>query len=258
MKLKETFWFRIWLLISSSITFIISIIIFIIFSLPHASWMPTVPDWQEVAPKILSQLHEDIDWSDDLDKENFLLLISVTNFLGSMGYDRSTFFTEVSPNWTVFLTFTSIYLLLLAMASMAMICYLTYNYELSHRFIPIPWIILKFLLVFFLTIGLITLLGDMNSTSRLTLEQIQGTKGNYGMVVTSLMTFILILWFNIMVAYLHVEHMMMEKEKQNRLDEMMLDLVEVSNEQQQQRSTTHEHRVLSPRPPYSSLQYRVV
>ena len=232
MMFEETFCLRIWLLISSSITFLVSTIILVIFSLPHASWMPTIPDWQEIAPKILSQLHEDTDWSDDLDKDDFLLLISVTNFLGSMGYDRSSFFTGFSPHWTVFLTLTSLYLVFLATASVAMICYLTYNYQLSHRFIPIPWIILKFLLVFFLTFGLITLLGDMTSTSRLVLEQIQGTKGNYAMVVTGLMILILILWFNIMVAYLHVEDMMMEKQKQSRMDKLFY-LVEGGQQQHQ-------------------------
>ena len=221
MNFTESFLLRIWLLFSSLITFLTSTIILLFFSLPHATWMPTVPDWQEVAPKIMSQLHEDMDWPNDMDKDDIILLISITNFLGSMGYDRSTFYTVVSPYWTVFLTITSIYFLLLALASIAMICYLTYNYQLSHRFIPIPWIILKFIIVFLLTFGLVSLLGDMTSTTRLQLEQIQGTKGNYAMVVTSLMIIILITWFNIMAAYLHLEDKMMEKEYNDYLMEVI-------------------------------------
>merc|ERR1719158_1500452 len=46
---------------------------------------------------ILSQMHEDTDWSDDIEEGDFLLLISITDFLGSMGYDRSTFYSMVSP-----------------------------------------------------------------------------------------------------------------------------------------------------------------
>ena len=221
MNFTESFLLRIWLLFSSLITFLTSTIILLFFSLPHATWMPTVPDWQEVAPKIMSQLHEDMDWPNDMDKDDIILLISITNFLGSMGYDRSTFYTVVSPYWTVFLTITSIYFLLLALTSIAMICYLTYYYRLSHRFIPIPWIILKFIIVFLLTFGLVSLLGDMTSTTRLQLEQIQGTKGNYAMVVTSLMIIILITWFNIMAAYLHLEDKMMEKEYNDHLMEVI-------------------------------------
>ena len=136
-------------------------------------------------------------------------------------YDRSTFFTVVSPNWTVVLTITSIYFLLLALTSIAMICYLVYNYKISHRFVPIPWIILKFIMVFLLTFGLVSLLGDMTSTTRLQLEQIQGTKGNYAMVVTSLIVIILLTWFNIMAAYLHLEDKMMEKEYNDNLMEVI-------------------------------------
>ena len=221
MNFTESHLLRILLLISSLMIFLISSSILLFFSLPHASWMPTVPDWQEVAPRILSQLHDDMDWPNDMDKDNFILLISITNFIGSMGYDRSTFYTVVSPNWTVFLTITSIFFLLLALTSIAMIYYLSYNYQISHRFVLIPWIILKLIMVFFLTFGLVSLLGDMTSTTRLQLEQIQGTKGNYAMVVTSLIVIILLTWFNIMAAYLHLEDKMMEKEYNDNLMEVI-------------------------------------
>ena len=153
-----------------------------------------------------------MDWPNDMDKDNLILLISITNFIGSMGYDRSTFYAVFSPNWTVFLAITSIYFQLLALTSIDMIWYLVYNYKISHRFVPIPWIILKFIMVFFLTFGLVSLLGGMTSTSRLHLEQIKGTKGYYAMVVTSLIVIILQTWFHVMAAYLHLEDKMMEKE----------------------------------------------
>ena len=76
-------------------------------------------------------------------------------------------------------------------------------------------------MVFLLTFGLVSLLGDMTSTTRLQLEQIQGTKGNYAMVVTSLIVIILLTWFNIMAAYLHLEDKMMEKEYNDNLMEVI-------------------------------------
>ena len=257
MYCEESFLLRIWLLFASLITFLTSTIYLFFFTLPHASWMPPVPDWQELAPKFLSQLHEDTDWQpDDMDNVDFLLLISITNFIGSIGYDRSTFYTTVFPYWTTFLTITTIYSLCLVLASVAMICYLTYNYQLSHRFIPIPWIILNTLLVFTLLVGLICLLGDINSTSRLQMEHMLGTKGNYAMVITGLMITILVIWFNILAAYVHMEDKMMEKEKQDRLDQFFR-LVDVSFSnpqpsapppQQQQQQT----------PAYSQLQHQHV
>merc|ERR1712142_27536 len=226
MKFTETFLLRMCLLFFSVMSFLISTTMFLIFILPHMTWMPSVSEWQEVAPKIFSQLHEEIDLSDDMNEEDFLLLISIADFFGSMGYDRSTFYAVVSPYWTGFLTITSIYFLVLALVSVAVICYLTYNYQPQYRFIPIPWIIIEFLLVCLLTIGLICLLGDMTSTNRLQLEQTQGTRGNYAMVVTCLIISILYTWLNIMAGYLHVEVKIMEKNKNDKED-ALFNLVEV-------------------------------
>ena len=243
MYFEESFLLRIWLLFTSLITFLTSTIYLFFFTLPHASWMPPVPDWQELAPKFLAQLHEDTDWQpDDVDSVDFLLLISINNFVGYIGYDRNTVF----PYWTTFLTITTIYSLCLVLASVAMICYLTYNYQLSHRFIPIPWIILNTLLVCTLLVVLICLLGDINSTSRVNMEHMLGTKGNYAMVITGLIITILVIWFNILAAYVHMEDKMMENEKQDGLDQFFR-LVDVSfsNPQpsppppQQQQQQTH-------------------
>ena len=76
-------------------------------------------------------------------------------------------------------------------------------------------------MIFFLTFGLVSQLGDMTSTARLQLEQIQGTEGNYAMVIKSIIVIILLTWFNIMAAYLHLEVKMMEKEYNNNLMEVI-------------------------------------
>ena len=218
--MQDSFLLRIWLLFVSMISFLTSILYLFFFTLPHASWMPAVPDWQELAPKFLSQLHMDMDWLPD-DGDIMLLLISITNFVGSLGYDRSTFYTMLSPYWSTLLTITSIYSLLMVLASVAMLCYLTYNYQLSHCFIPIPWIILNAILVFVVLVGLISLLGDINSTSRLQMEHMLGKgNSNYAMVITGMMVTSLFLWFCILAAYIHMENMMMEKEREDRLEKL--------------------------------------
>ena len=98
----------------------------------------------------------------------------------------------------------------------------------------------------------------MTSSNRLQLEKIQGTKGSYAMVVTCLIINILYIWFNIMTAYLHVEDMMMEQNKQDKED-ALFNLVEVpsiySDDQHQQNIFTQaKHRDLPPPPSYSRPQ----
>ena len=218
--MQDSFLLRIWLLFVSIISFLTSILYLFFFTLPHASWMPAVPDWQELAPKFLSQLHVDMDWLPD-EGDIMLLLMSITNFVGSLGYDRSTFYSLVSPYWSTILTVTSIYSLLMVLASVALLCYLAYNYQLSHRFIPIPWIILNAILVFALLVGLISLLGDINSTSRLQMEHMLGKgNSNYAKVITGMMVTSLFIWFSILAAYIHMENMMMKKEREDRLEQL--------------------------------------
>ena len=224
MKFLDSTWLRVWLLLSSLWTFLISSAMLLVFLLPHAPWMITVPDWQEVAPKILSQLYKDMDWPEKLDKEkDYLLLISITNLVGSMGYDRSTFYTVILPYWTLALTITFIYSLFLAMTSLAMIYFLIFNYKFRLRIIAFTWIILNFVLLVLLTILWISLLVDMTSTNRMQLEQIQGTKDSYLVFIIVLMIIILFKYFSIIAGYFHIKNEMIEEEEDNKnycLDEL--------------------------------------
>ena len=196
----------------------------------------------------MSQLHEDTKWQPSDEEHIMVLLIPITNLVGSLGYNRSTFSKMVvSPYWSTLLTITSIYSLLMVLASVAMLCYLTYNYQLSHRFIPIPWIILNAILVFVVLVGLISLLGDINNTSRLQMEHMLGKgNSNYAMVITGMMVTSLFLWFSILAAYIHMENMMMEKEREDRL-EKLFSLVDDSFSSHQPDAPQH------PPPSYSQL-----
>ena len=52
-----------------------------------------------------------------------MLLISITNLVGSIGYDRSTFYTMVSLYWSTLLTTSSLYSLLMVLVSVLMLWY---------------------------------------------------------------------------------------------------------------------------------------
>ena len=176
--------------------------------------MPVDPDWQEVGPKLISQLHKESDWQPDDGK--FLLLISITNLVGSIGYDRSSFYLLVSPYWSTVLVNTSIYSFFMVMASWMLLWYLICEYKLSLRYIPIPWIVLQTMLLFTMVVVLIFLLNDMNSPTRLEMENMLG-KGNYARVISIVIVFIFDVFIIIVAALLHIDNKIAEKEKVDRL-----------------------------------------
>ena len=227
---KDDFLLRIWLVFASLISLSVSLSYLFLFSLPHSSWMPVVPDWQEVGPKLLSQLHKDTDWQPD--DGRFLLLISITNLVGSIGYDRSSFYLLVAPYWTTLLATTSIYSLFMVMASWLVLWYLICNYKLSLRYIPIPWIILQSVLLFTLLVVLIFLLGDMNSPTRMEMEHMLG-KGNYAKVITIMMILIYEVFISIVMAFIHIDNKMVDKEKIDRLNRFF-SLGKISNSESSQ------------------------
>ena len=148
-----------------------------------------------------------------------MLLLSLTNLVGSIGYERNSFYSSVSPYWSSFLVTTSIFSLAMMVASFWVFWYLTYNYKLSLCYIPIPWLILHAIILGFLVAGLIMLLTDMNNHSRLEMEDMLG-KGNYAMVITLTMVSILYIWLGMMVAYVHMDEKIMEKEIKDMLDKL--------------------------------------
>ena len=224
MQFQDSFLLRMWLVLASLISFLVSVLYLFLFTLPHAYWMPAVPNWQELSSKFLSQLHKDTDWKPD--DENLLLLVSVTNLVGSIGYDKFTFYTKMSPYWSTVLTTTSIFSMVMVLASCLMLWYLICNYKLSLRFIPIPWFILQAMLLIVVAVGLILLLVDMDSPSRLEMEHMMG-KGNYARVLTVMMVTLLYLHCNIMAVFFHMDEKMVEKERLVRLAKFF-SLVDIS------------------------------
>ena len=212
---KDDFLLRVWMVFTSLVSLVLSLIYLCIFSLPHASWMPPVPDWQEVAPKLLAQLHQDTDWQPE--DGNFLLLISITNFVGSIGYDRSSFYLMVSPYWYTVLATTSIFSVFMALTSWMVLWYLICEYKLSLRYIPVPWIILKTMLLFIIVVVLIFLLGDMNSPTRIEMEEELG-KGNYARAISIIMVVINTIFISIISALIHIDIRMVENEQVERLN----------------------------------------
>ena len=204
---QDSFILRMLMVMASMVSLLVSGLVLLFFIIPHVSWMPLVPDWQEIGPNFLSQLHKETDWQPD--DENLLLLVSVTNFVGSIGYDRSSFYTSVFPYWSSVLAFISLFCVLMVLASLLLLWYLTCNYKLSLHSIPIPWVVLQAFVFFVMVIGLIVLLSDLDSPSRIKMEQKLG-EGNYSMLITVMIITNLYLITSIQIAFFHMEDRIME------------------------------------------------
>ena len=171
---------RIVLVFTSLVSLLVSTI-YLFFILPHTSWMPAVPDWQELAPKLMSQLHKDTDWQ--AEDGDLMLLVCVTNLVGSIGYDRSNFNTKVSPYWSTMLTTSSLFSLVMVLANLMLLWYLLCNYRLSSKvffFTSIFCLVLNVMMLHLMMFWMVWMLVDLN---RLEMEHMMG-KGNYAMVLT--------------------------------------------------------------------------
>ena len=105
-------WF---LLVASILSLITSVVFLFLFPLPHSPDMPCDPTWQEVGPDILSKLYDDMEeelWQKEGDSRS-KLLTSVSNVVGSLGYDMSTFYMSMAPYWNTLITIINIFCFLM-------------------------------------------------------------------------------------------------------------------------------------------------
>ena len=132
-----------------------------------------------------------------------VLLMSVSSLVGSLGYDKATFYLTMSPYWNTMLTFTSLFSLLMMLTSLVMLYYLLLSLRLKDRFCMVPWILQHILVEIVLFIILVIVLMDLSNTTRMQLE-VQTGEGNFAMVVSVLIAASVYVFLCIMVASLHV------------------------------------------------------
>ena len=121
------------------------------------------------------------------------------------------------------MAFISLFCLLMVLASLLLLWYLTCNYKLSLHSIPIPWVVLQAFGYFAMVIGLIVLLSDLDSPSRLEMEQKLGD-GNYSMLIIVMIITNLYLFISMQIAFLHMNDRIMEMLKLD-IDNDMADAI---------------------------------
>ena len=176
-----------WFLIIASLISCVSSIIFLsLFSFPHSPEIPVVESWQRIGPEIISNLYT-INDIGTLDEDMSLeLLLSVSSMIGSLGYDKATFYMAMSPYWNTMIIVFSLFALLMVLSSMVMIFYLLFSLRLKDRFCLAPWIFQHILIEIAFFIMLVILLMDISNTARVKLEIQNGDGGIFAMVVTGL------------------------------------------------------------------------
>ena len=90
-----------WFLVVASLTSIITSILFLtLFSIPHSPDIledETWHAWQKIGPNIISKLY-DFNRSNHQEEDmRTELLMSVSSLVGSLGYDKATFYLTMSP-----------------------------------------------------------------------------------------------------------------------------------------------------------------
>ena len=72
--------------IISSFSLICSLAYLFLFSLPHSSWIPVSPEWQEISLNIIVSGANSLTWTPGDDR--YLLLNSFASALGALGFNR--------------------------------------------------------------------------------------------------------------------------------------------------------------------------
>ena len=87
-----------WFLMAASLISLFTSILFLsLFSFPHFPDMPVIPSWQEVGQDILSNFYDTHNEPWQEEDSSSKLLTSVTSVVGSLGYDRATFYLTLAP-----------------------------------------------------------------------------------------------------------------------------------------------------------------
>merc|ERR1719233_2693471 len=169
--------------------------------------MPYMCSRQEVGTELIATFHYMEDDINDIfvEEDNALqLLISVSTMVGSLGYEKATFYMALAPYWNILLTFTSLFTLSMMLTSLVMLFYHLLSLRVKDRFCIVPWIFQHILLEILLLVILMILLMDASKTARVELEMNDGTAGNYATAVVVFIAAAVYVFLCILVASMHV------------------------------------------------------
>ena len=121
-----------------------------LFSIPHSSWIPVSPGWQEISLNIVVAASNNLTWTPEDDR--YLLLNSFASALGALGFNRDkvkkmiTFiclnvfiiiicyqvYNQLFNSWAVLLTFTSVFNLINVIACILIYFYVFKFYQVEN------------------------------------------------------------------------------------------------------------------------------
>ena len=195
------------LVFAAFISLITSIGFLSLFSFPHSPDMPDVQSWQKVGAEIIAAVHDMEDDINDIfgeEDDALQLLLSTSNMVGSLGYERATFYMTLAPYWNIMLTITSLFSLSMILTSLVMLFYLLLSLRVRDRFCIVPWIFQHILLEILLLVILVILLMDVSNTARVELEMKEGTAGNYATVVVVFIAATIYVFLCVLAGSMHV------------------------------------------------------
>ena len=120
-----------------------------LFSIPHSTWITVDPAWHELAVKMMVAGSNNLNWMPAGDERN-ILLIALASTAGTLGFDRNEIYYGLYDYWGLILTVTSIFAVLLFIASISVGIY---TIKGKWRHLLLPWILLA-ALIYILSIAL--------------------------------------------------------------------------------------------------------
>jgi len=193
---------RICLGIIGTFSLVLSVSYLFLFSIPHASFMPASPAWQEFSLKMVVSGSNHKSWTPTDDR--YLLLTGVCTGLGSLGFDRNVLFRSLYPHWGLILTGTSIFSLSYVTVSLLLLAYVIKLYRDKHKYLLLfPWIFVASILC----IALLTFLGMalfyLNDSQRVMGEVMNNRSSRYWKAVSALIVATLLQYMALLIAIFH-------------------------------------------------------
>ena len=132
--------------------------------------LPQLPSWQEVGSDILSNFYDTHNKHWQEEDSSSKLLTSVASVLGSLGYDRATFYLTLAPYWNTLIITLNVFCLSMILTSIVMSYNIVLSLRMKDKFCPVSWILQHILVEIVLLALLVVLLMNLGNTARMQLE----------------------------------------------------------------------------------------
>jgi len=138
-------------------------------------------------------------------EEERCFLLPLSDFVGSLGYSSSSFYSSIFPVWEDILISTTIFSMLMTVSNITLFVYSTCYFKTKYcKYTIYPWLCFSIPTLLAVISFLFFLMVDLSNPDRVMRERQAGGHGVYAKTISVTIVMILYLILSIMVAIIHL------------------------------------------------------